>query len=380
MKVQEINTEKGKRYILIGDDYRPVQVVNNYLKSLDIVQYSPNTLRSYAFYLKSFYEYMSLKGIDPLTFTVDRNIRKIDVLANFISWLQYPESAFSNTPISPDGPRVCNRTINNTMVAVYGFYQYLSDNGIAPSLNEFKGAQNRRSHDSSFLSEMRRHDTAGRAGMLRMPEIRKDVKYITREEYNALFHACNNRRDKILIGILFEGGLRIGEALGAHIGDFNIEDNVFNIVPRDNNSNGARVKNCAAGSIYLPPYLAKLISDYINEELIDLDTDYFFVNLYDGNIGEPMTYSNVANLFNRLSERTGVHVHPHMERHGFAHEKRKDGMQMSDIQSILRHKNPATTGIYTNMDNEEKVSALKDYLKNRDKKMEESINAAKNKN
>ena len=380
MKVQEINTVKGKRYILLDDNYEQVQAVNGYLKYLDVFQYSPNTLKIYAYSLKSFYVYMGLKGFDPLTFTADKSIRKIDVLSNYILWLQYPESALGACSNSSNTPRVSNRTVNNMMVAVYGFYQYLSENDIAPSLNIYKGSQNRKTHDSSFLSEMHRHDTAGDKGLLKMPVIHEDIKFITREEFTALFQACNNRRDKILVAILFEDGIRIGEALGAHIQDFNIEDNVFNIVPRDDNANGARVKNCAAGSVYLPPYLSDLITDYISEELINMDTDYFFVNLYDGHIGEPMTYSNVMNLFNRLSKKTGIHVHPHMERHGFAHEKHKDGMPMSDIQSILRHKNPTTTGIYTKMDNEEKVDALKGFMSNRDERMEKTINAKKNKN
>ena len=54
----------------------------------------------------------------------------------------------------------------------------------------------------------------------------------------------------------------------------------------------------------------RLYGDYVINELGELDTDYVFVNLWDGEIGRPLTYSAVYDLFRRLEHRTGIDTMP----------------------------------------------------------------------
>lgn len=56
MKVQEVNTNKGIRYILLDDKFKVVDEVKRFLKYLDNNGKSPNTLKNYAFHLKTYYE------------------------------------------------------------------------------------------------------------------------------------------------------------------------------------------------------------------------------------------------------------------------------------------------------------------------------------
>ena len=63
MKAQVINTSKGKRYVLLDDQFKPVGVVNKYLKFLDNLGKSPNTQRTYAYDLLLYCQFMQKNNI-----------------------------------------------------------------------------------------------------------------------------------------------------------------------------------------------------------------------------------------------------------------------------------------------------------------------------
>lgn len=72
MKVQVINTPKGKRYVLLDDQYKPIDVVNKYLKFLDNLGKSPNTQRTYAYDLLLYCQFMQKKEISKIKFNIQK--------------------------------------------------------------------------------------------------------------------------------------------------------------------------------------------------------------------------------------------------------------------------------------------------------------------
>jgi integrase len=95
----------------------------------------------------------------------------------------------------------------------------------------------------------------------------------------------------------------------------------------------------------------ELYTDYLLNEFGEIDSDYVFVNLWDGPIGEPITYSNAIDLFRRLSKKTGIQVHPHMLRHTHATELIRSGWDAAKVQKRLGHADVQTTlNIYTHLE------------------------------
>src|SRR6266487_4430780 len=101
--------------------------------------------------------------------------------------------------------------------------------------------------------------------------------------------------------------------------DLCVEDGSLQIVPRDDNPNGARAKTRNPYAIPALPEVMQLYIDYLIEDLgaleVDSLPDFVFVNLWEGEIGRPMTYEAVMSLVKRLSKRTGISFTPHMLRH-----------------------------------------------------------------
>jgi integrase/recombinase XerD len=155
-------------------------------------------------------------------------------------------------------------------------------------------------------------------------------------------------RDRFLVSLLYDTGMRIGQAIGLRHEDIRIEDQAIRIVPREDNSNGARAKTRDAYTIPASTQVLELYVRYLVDDLhvLDSDTipDYVFVNLWDGEVGKSMTYQAVRSLFRRLSRTCGVAVMPHLLRHTRAtHWIRDDALPLATVSQLLGHASIETT-------------------------------------
>lgn len=361
MKVQKIKTQFGDRYLLLDDKYQIIDEVYRFLKYLDICGKSPSTLRSYALHLKLYYEYMHDNNIDVLALFDNKELKPVDILCRFIFWLQYPDAANGTFNLNGENAKRSNSTINTIMSTVLSFYQYLSSNNEVSEASVYKIKKTSYQY-KSFLYEMMHHNTITLQSILRKPNPPKQVAAITRNQYIELIQATSNLRDKLMIALMFEGGLRLSETIGLHIEDLTeIQDGIISIVPRENNENNARVKNYAAGIIKVPDYIIDLIVLYL-EEISEYNSEYLFINISGPNKGSPLRADTVEKLFLRLSKKINMKVTPHMLRHGFATEKLEAGWQMIDIQAYLRHKNLSSTQIYATYSNELKKEKMRNFF------------------
>ena len=95
----------------------------------------------------------------------------------------------------------------------------------------------------------------------------------------ALVEACQHLRDRFLVVLLAETGMRIGQALGLRHADFISHRRELRIVPRPDNANGARAKTSEVTTIPISAGLVRLYTAYMFDEYGETDSDYVFVNL-----------------------------------------------------------------------------------------------------
>lgn len=77
---------------------------------------------------------------------------------------------------------------------------------------------------------------------------------------------AGNLRDRLLFALLAETGMRLGEVLGLRIGDFVMgrgSTPYIEVVPREDNTNGARVKMMRQRRVYVGADLERLFADYL---------------------------------------------------------------------------------------------------------------------
>jgi integrase len=194
----------------------------------------------------------------------------------------------------------------------------------------------------SFLS----HVTAGKPIRIRPVKLAVPQRIpttLTDDQVRAILAACTHLRDRFLIALLVETGMRIGQALGLRHADVVSRNRAIHIVPRADNANGARAKTRMTHVVPVSAGLIRLYSEYMHVEYATLDCDYVFVNLFAEPVGAPLRYQAVEALVARLRERTGIVFSCHTLRHTHATDLIRRGVPIEVVSKRLTHASVTTT-------------------------------------
>jgi site-specific recombinase XerD len=171
---------------------------------------------------------------------------------------------------------------------------------------------------------------------------KKLPRILTVVEVQAILDACEHLRDRFLFALLWDSGVRIGEALGLRHEDIAAAERQVTICPRVND-NRARAKSRQSRTIPVSAELIRLWADYLTGEYMNLDSDYLFVNLFAEPRGRALTYPAVYDLVRRLRARTGIDFDPHWYRHSMATRLLRDGVPIEVVSKLLGHASITTT-------------------------------------
>ena len=364
MKVQRVSLPDSAKvtWMVLNDDYLPVEPVESFLSYLRNIERSPNTVRAYAYHLRLYWEYLQSRHLDWTGISIVE-------LADFMFWLRSPEPD-KVLSMQEQVAKRTESTVNAILTSVCMLYDFHEMTGEAPHIPLYRSKFMPGRRYKGFLH----HITKGkpvRTRLLKLKVPRRIPKTLTQAEVEQIVGDCHRVRDKFLICLLHESGMRIGQALGLRHEDIQSWDNQIQIVFRDDNANGARAKSKDINTIHVSKELMTLYSQYLQDEFMEVlkddFSDYVFVNLWEGKIGSPLTYNTVMELFCRLKRKTGIAVHPHLFRHTHATDLIREGMEMAYVQKRLGHASIQTTiNTYVHVTNEDMKQEYQKYLEQRD--------------
>ncbi len=356
MKVQKVLVvdKPYPLYLLLDKRYEVVEPVLRFIKYLDNTGKAPNTIKTYCYHLKLFYEYMEQKEIvlDDLNF---------EELANFVGWLRSPTGDVQVIDLQPKEAKREETSVNNIMNATVSYLEYLGRCGDYKTIDVFKETRGR--NYKGFLHHISKGN-AYQKNILKLRVKKKKLKTLQHDEVKTIVNACHTRRDKLLIMIMYEGGLRIGEVLSLHLEDIVTWDNEIRITPRDKNENGMYIKHRKERTLHVSKELMALYTDYIVHEYGDeLEHDYIFINLKESYFGQPLKYQSVLDLVRRLNKRTGISFTAHMLRHTHATELIRNGWDVAYVQKRLGHAQAQTTlNTYVHLSDQDMKNEFNKYL------------------
>jgi integrase/recombinase XerD len=340
-------------WTVLGADDVPVEPIERYLAYLTGIERSPNTVKAYAHDLKDYWGFLACRDLDW------REVRLEDV-GEFAAWLRLPLAGRSGqvAVLPAVEPQVGASTVNRKLSAVSAFYQYQARNGVdvGELLTTWQPA-GRRSGWKPFLH----HISKSRPQPRRVVSLRAPAKLprvLTTAEMQAILDACGRLRDRFLLALLYDSGVRVGEALGLRHEDIAAAECEVTVMPRVN-ANGARSKSGKPRTVPVSAGLIRLYADYLHGEYGEIDSDYVFVNLWGGQAGRPLSYPAVYDLVVRLRRRTGIDFDPHWCRHTMATRLLRDGVPVEVVSKILGHASITTTlAIYGHLTAEDARKAL----------------------
>ncbi|OZT10629.1 transposase [Priestia aryabhattai] len=341
MRVITLLTKEGKtRYMLLDNDNEPVQPVLHYLKFKDNSGASRNTLRSFSYHLKLFFEFLE---------QINKDYRDIgiDEMAEFMRWLQNPHQNVKVSPILPNQPIRKAKTVNIIINTVLGFYDYLNrhqDYSIQLTERLKKQVSGSRKGFKNFLHHINKNKSFS-SHILKLKVPKQPPKTLSKDQIALIMNACVNMRDLFLIQLLWESSMRIGEALTLWLEDFEVDARKIHIRDRGELSNLAEIKTvCSPRSIDVSEDLINMYFDYIAQFHTDeVDTNHVFIKLTGENKAQPLEYTDVVALVQRLREKTGIYFTPHMLRHTSLTELRKAGWRDEHLMNRAGHAHIQTT-------------------------------------
>jgi integrase/recombinase XerD len=191
-----------------------------------------------------------------------------------------------------------------------------------------------------------------------LPEQELMPRTLSLEQVAAVIDAQERLRDRFLFALLASTGMRIVQALGLRHEDVIAWERRIAIRARRDAERRARSKGGAEGGVPVAPELMRLWSDYMHQEYGDLDCDFVFVNLWGGNVGRPLTYSNVDRIVTRTRQKVGFAFTPHQFRHTYATLAYREGVTLEVIGALLTHRSPSSALVYTHPTAEDLRTAL----------------------
>lgn len=337
MHVQEIVTPQhhSKRYVVVDEIGEMIIPVVRYLKYLDAIGRARNTLRSYAHSLSLYFTYLAQQNLDYQEVTLDD-------LGGFVLWLKNPYRSLKVLPVQPVVQARTNTTINNCITAVSGFYDYLwRQDDLAADLNEKTRTYlpaRARSY-KGFLHHIAKGKLVEKNLLKQRLPKRGKPKTLSKEQIETLVNVCANIRDQLLLKLLYESSLRIGECLALWIEDVDVDGRKIHVRDRGPLPNDAEIKTPAScRSVDVSDELINQILDYLVLIHTDeVETNYLFIKLRGANSGQPLEYADINDLFQRLKEKTGIDAHAHLLRHSSLTSLAKSGMRPEVLRERAGH-------------------------------------------
>jgi site-specific recombinase XerD len=339
---------------LVDDSGAVVSEVSAFLRSLAARDYSPNTIRAYAYDLMKLLQFLDDRGAGLGDFS--------PVLATeFLAWLRAQSStgrAQRNQLglVSSQGRRLSARTCNRVLAAVSSFYEFvISCGGYTsvenPILRETDQASARvlGRHRPALVTSV---DQRPVRRILRVRTVETLPRPIPDEIYLALLAQLERLRDRALLELMHEGGLRPGEVLGLHLEDLSYGRKRVTVRHRTDHPQGARQKSRRDRVVDLleDRALPTLNRYVLLERPQDVESPLVFLIGGRGpRRGQALSYDGLVRMFQRAATRAGVRdawLTPHSLRHTHATRMSELGMRELTLQRRLGHAHPDSTQVY----------------------------------
>ena len=279
---------------------------HRYRQQLEMLNYSPHTLRVNEFYFNRFAEFLAevkladVQAVTPST------------LQDFQRWIFYQPTR--------QGTARSIGSQNHIVIAIRNFFEFLAQEGYLAG-NPAKGLRLAREPDT----------------------LPKNI--LTPEEARRLIEAPDTQtligyRDRALLEVLYATGIRKQELRNLNVADVNLEEELLRV----NKGKGGKDRVVPLSRIacqYLENYLKAVRPELAKGR----PSEKLFISIRDGlPIGEHGIDRLLAKYARKL--RLKKHVTCHLWRHSCATHLLKNNANLRHVQEMLGHKSLATTERY----------------------------------
>ncbi|MEI6850000.1 MAG: site-specific tyrosine recombinase/integron integrase [archaeon] len=174
-------------------------------------------------------------------------------------------------------------------------------------------------------------------GEIRVPKKDKHLpSVLSKEEVKKLIESTDNVKSRLMISMLYSGGLRVSELVKLKVADLNFEERTGWV--RSGKGNKDRI-------FTISDALGKEVQEYLKGR----DHQYVFSK------DEPLTTRNIQKIIALTKNRAGIDkkITPHTLRHSYATHLLEQGTDIRMIQALLGHASLNTTQLYAHVSSDQ---------------------------
>jgi site-specific recombinase XerD len=271
-------------------------LINGFLLNAKVEGKSPQTVSYYREKLRNFLWYAEAYGLPQAIGEITtQHIRE------FLAWLRDTEHRWNSTNPAANKP-LSPATIRRYYASLRAMFNWAINEGLIA--------------DNAVLR-------------IKPPkEPRKVIKALSNEGVEQLLGALDRGfegiRNKALIMLLIDTGLRLGEVSNIALEDVDLERQTILVMGKGGKERRVRFGNKTAKALWR--YMAL-------RSKINGTRDALWLNRE----GDVLKANGIKLAVKRLSQRTGIKVHPHQLRHTFAIGMLRNGANPFEVQYLLGH-------------------------------------------
>ena len=266
-----VRPASGERtWTVVDGSYATVGPVEEWLEAHRYL-WSPNTVRGYATSLAQWWSFLEQRDE-----TGQWAEAGVPAVTGFLSWLRNGRTVERSLAV-PDGAPSAE-TLSARLAALISFYQWQAAVHDVPVAGRLMRGRPSRAPSRGLLAHLDARRGPAPSSLVKVRRRRRDrPPLLLPQEIQAIIDGCaswdatagdwkGNLRDRLIFSVLAETGMRLGEVLGMTIGDFVMGlggTAYIEVVPRDGNANGARVKMMRPRRVHVSADLERLFADYL---------------------------------------------------------------------------------------------------------------------
>ncbi|MFE9508645.1 tyrosine-type recombinase/integrase [Streptomyces anthocyanicus] len=310
------------------------QLARRWLQFTANIGRAPNTIDAYGRAVEDHLRFCAVEGTDPV-------LAGADTVAAWIGdMLDRPRQRSAKTPLQP-GTGLANATVQQRVVAVRSFYEYLVEDGLRERNPVRRGQSSRRGRRP-------------RQGLVRRLE---QAPWIPNEDvWQRILTACaeESLRNRLMVTLAYDGALRREELVQLDVGDFEHAHRLIHL--RAETTKFQRAREVAFGVTSSQLFVA-----YLNERrsMFGRIGGPLFRSASNRNYGKPLGPSTWSKTIEGIARRAGA---SRLSTHTFRHLRLTDlaraDWTIDQIAQYAGHRDLATTMRYIHLSGRELAARL----------------------
>jgi site-specific recombinase XerD len=222
---------------------------------------------------------------------------------------------------------VSDETVNGRIRAVKRFFNFLCDEGLWEGQNPISGIK--------LLRTTKKVKPVVKSDNVQKLLAASDIK------------TFEGARNKVMILLFWDGMLRLNELLGLKTSDIDLEGRLIKVFGKGRKERMVPLGVKTLRAIH--QYLIKWRSRYPGDHLICMRN------------GQPVTERHCHKIVQRLGEKVGIKLYPHLLRHSAATWYIRQGGNPAVLQKILGHTSLLVTQNYLHLSNADTVKSYDSF-------------------